>query len=203
MQTRRGTLGRLASLVIAGALTIAVPATAQQHEHAHEDMAMPSSGMHAALLADLEVLEQKYTGLAEAMVEHFAWRPAEGVRSVSEVFMHIAGANHYVPTLVGVAPPEGMEVASLEEAFGRMGEMEGITDPAEVMEGMSAGFAHARHAIKSVPEEALDDPIDMFGQQATKRAGLILLMTHMHEHLGQMVAYARMNGVTPPWSAGG
>ncbi|NIW85417.1 MAG: DinB family protein, partial [Gammaproteobacteria bacterium] len=56
---------------------------------------------------------------------------------------------------------------------------------------------------KSVPKESLDDPIDMFGQQATKRAGLILLVTHMHEHLGQMVAYARMNGVAPPWSAGG
>ncbi|NIW85416.1 MAG: hypothetical protein GWN09_02230, partial [Gammaproteobacteria bacterium] len=93
-------------------------------------------------LADLEVLEQKYTGLAEAMTEHFAWQPAEGVRSVSEVLMHVASSNLYVPTLVGVAPPEGMGVASMEEAFGRMQEMEGITEPAEVMTRLKKGFAH-------------------------------------------------------------
>lgn len=203
MQARRTTLARIASLMIAGGLAVAVPVTAQEHEH-HEGMEMPTSGVRADLLGDLDILEQKLTGLAEALAAHYSWRPAEGVRSVSEVFVHIAGANLYIPTTADVAPPEGMEVASLQEAFGRMQKMEAeLTEPAEVMARLKASLTHARHAIASVPEEALDDPIDLFGQQATKRAALILLVGHMHEHLGQAVAYARMNGVTPPWSGGG
>ena len=200
MYTRHRPVTALASLGLAALLTVA-PAAGQ--EHAGHDAMMPDTGLRADLLTDLGFLEEKYTSLAEAMTEHYAWRPGEGVRSVSEVFMHIAGANLFIPTLFGVAPPAGMEVASMQEAFGRMQEMEQITDPAEVMERLRAGLEHARHAIASVPDEELDTEITMFGQQATKRAGLILLVTHMHEHLGQAVAYARSNGVVPPWSTGG
>lgn len=196
----------LASLTAAGltAVVLAVaPVLAQEHEAHHQEM-MPTSGVRADLLQDLGFLEQKYTSLAEAMTEHYSWRPSEGVRSVSEVFTHVAGANLYIPVLFDVDPPAGMEVASMQEAFGRMQQMEAeVTEPAEVMERLEAGFTHARHAIASMADEDLGDSIDLFGQQATKRAGLILLVTHMHEHLGQAVAYARMNGVVPPWSEGG
>lgn len=202
MQTPRRALAHLAALLVAGGLAVPGPTTAQQHAD-HEEMAMPASGFQADLLGDLDVVEQKLTGLAEAMTAHYAWRPGEGVRSVSEVFMHVAGANQYIPTIFDVAPPEGMEVASLQEAFGRMQEMEGVTEPAEVMKQLEDTFAHARHAIASVPEEALEEQVDLFGKPATKRAALVLFVTHMHEHLGQAVAYARMNGVVPPWSAGG
>lgn len=199
MHVRHRTLAPLASLTLAATLLAVAPAAAQQH-----DMSMPTEGLRADLLMDLDILEQKYTSLAEATTDHYAWRPAEDVRSVSEVFTHIAGANLYIPVLFEVDPPAGMEVASMQEAFGKMQEMERqVTDPAAVMERLEAGFAHARHAIASVADEDLDDPIDLFGQQATKRAGLVLMVTHMHEHLGQAVAYARMNGVVPPWSQGG
>lgn len=203
--THRGTLARIGSLSMAATLVLGVPVAAQEmrHDGDHHEMAMPSAGVRAELMGDLDVLEEKYTSLAEATTAHYAWRPGEGVRSVSEVFMHIAGANLYIPTIVGVAPPEGMEVASLDEAFARMQELEKVTEPSEVMERLRAGFEHARHAIATVPDEELDTEIMLFGQQATKRAGLILLVTHMHEHLGQAVAYARTNGVVPPWSEGG
>lgn len=128
---------------------------------------------------------------------------SELVRDVGEVFTHVGGANLYIPTAFGVAPPAGMEVASFDEAFARMQEMEGKTDPAEVMETLRAGLRHARTAIASVPEEELESRVQIFGQDMSKREGLILLVTHMHEHLGQAVAYARMNGVVPPWSEGG
>lgn len=173
-------------------------------EAAHAQDAMtPESGIRAELLRDVGALAEKYVSLARALTAHYAWRPAEGVRSVSEVFTHVGGANLYIPTAFGVAPPEGMEVASFDEAFVRMQEMEGITDPAEVMETLEAGLEHARTAISSVPEDELEERLQIFGQDMSKREGLILLVTHMHEHLGQAVAYARMNGVVPPWSGGG
>ena len=206
MQTRHGMRTLIGSTAVMTAFVIGVHASAQEpaeHGARHQQVEMPTSGVRAELLGDLDILEEKYTSLAEATTAHYAWRPAEGVRSVSEVFMHIAGANLYIPTIFGVDAPEGMEVASLEEAFGRMQEMEKVTEPAEVMERLSAGIAHARHAIVSVPDTELDTEIMLFGQPATKRTGLILLVSHMHEHLGQAVAYARMNGVVPPWSAGG
>jgi uncharacterized damage-inducible protein DinB len=57
--------------------------------------------------------------------------------------------------------------------------------------------------VEAVPAGQLDDAADLFGWQATKRAALTGMVAHMHEHLGQAIAYARMNGVMPPWSAGG
>ncbi|MDX1392829.1 MAG: DinB family protein [Gemmatimonadota bacterium] len=161
------------------------------------------AGIQSELSRDLGVLEQKYLSLADVMTEHFAWRPNEDTRSVSEVFTHVGGANLYIPVAFGVEPPAGKEVASFEEAFARMGEMERITDPEAVVASLRGGLAHARHAIAAVPVSELDDEVTIFGQQMTKREGLVLLVTHMHEHLGQAVAYARMNGVVPPWSAGG
>lgn len=202
MRTPRTTPARFGSLAVLAGLVVGAPAAAQEHA-AHGEMAMPASGVRADLIRDLEFLEEKYTSLAESMTPHYAWRPGEGVRSVSEVFMHVAGANLYIPTTAGVAPPEGMEVASMEEAFGRMQEMERVTDPARVQQHLREGLAHARHAIATVPDEELDAPITLFGQPATKRSALIVLVTHMHEHLGQAVAYARTNGVVPPWSEGG
>jgi uncharacterized damage-inducible protein DinB len=196
----------IGSLALAAGLVIAAPAAAQDADrHAgHHETAMPTSGVRADLLGDLDILEEKYTGLAEAMTAHYGWRPGEGVRSVSEVFVHIGAANAFIPIAANVAPPQGMEVASFEEAFARMQEMEKrVTDPTEVMKELRAGFAHARHAIATVSDEQLDDRVMFMGQEVPKRAILILLVTHMHEHLGQAVAYARMNAVVPPWSEGG
>lgn len=204
MQILRTTLQRAALPGVVAALALALPALAQEPAaHGHHHMAMPSSGVRAELIQDIDVLEEKYLGLADAMSGKYAWRPGDGVRSVSEVFMHVAGANYYLPTLAGIAPPEGMEVDDLRAAFARMQELEKVTDEAEVKESLRHGFMHARHAIAMTPDDRLEDGIDMFGRSTTKRAALILLVTHMHEHLGQSVAYARTNGVVPPWSAGG
>ncbi len=74
------------------------------------------------------------------------------------------------------------------------------TDPEALLAGLEHSFTHARHAIAQVPDDQLDDAVTMFGQDATKRQVLLLVVTHMHEHLGQAIAYARMNGVAPPWS---
>ena len=191
-------------LLLAAALALAAtPALAQEHGE-HGSMSMPESGLRAELIRDVERLEGRYVALAQAMTGKFGWRPAAGVRSASEVFMHVAGANFMLPTMVGVAPPSSFKTgSSMQEAMAAMQALEKETDEAKVIEALKHGMKHARHAIAMTPEDQLDAPTKLFGQDATKRAVLVLLVAHMHEHLGQSIAYARSNGVVPPWSAGG
>lgn len=168
---------------------VAAPATAQQDAgHDMQHAAAPTEGVRAELVADIDQLEQKYLGLARAMTAHFSWRPQEGVRSVGEVFGHVANANFMFPSLVGLE--RGMEGQNYEQA-----------DQATILEGLEHSFMHARRAIADVPDAELDTRVSMFGRDATKRQVLWTMVGHMHEHLGQAIAYARSNGVTPPWSA--
>jgi uncharacterized damage-inducible protein DinB len=184
--THQVVMGRMLLALMLVAVATA-PAVARQHDHGA--MAMPESGLRAELIRDLDQLEQKYVALAAAMTGHYGWRPGDGVRSVSEVFMHVAGANFMLPSMAGIDAPAAAAGATETEV-----------DPARVQELLAHSFRHARHSIAHVPDAQLDDEIRMFGRPATKRALLVLLVAHMHEHLGQAIAYARVNGVTPPWS---
>jgi uncharacterized damage-inducible protein DinB len=169
---------------------------AAAQDHAHANVAMPQSGFRAELIRDIDQLEKKYLALAEATTASYGWRPAEGVRSTSEVLMHVAQANFMIPAMaLGIDPPAA--IAAMER-----GALERITDPAQVHEHLSHSFRHLRHSIAQVPDAELDAEVSLFGQPASKRAVLTLLVSHLHEHLGQAIAYARMNGVAPPWSEG-
>ena len=180
--------------ITAGAVILmaaaALPAAAQDHgdmDHEMHHAAPPESGFRAELIQDIEGLEQKYMGLARAMAESHDWRPADGVRSTGEVFGHVANANFMFPTVVGLEPE--MEAPNFESMTGDA-----------LLEGLEHSFMHARHSIADVPDAELDAEVEMFGRTATKRQVLTMMVSHMHEHLGQAIAYARMNGVTPPWS---
>ena len=152
------------------------------------------TGFQADLLAELEGLEKKYLELAQAVPEaKFSWEPAPGVRSVSEVYMHAAAGNFMMPSLFGYPAPEGA-AWNMEEQ---------ITAKAQVMAKLKASFEHARQAIRNLPADRLEAQIDLFGDQATVRRALLLMAGHLHEHLGQSIAYARVVGVTPPWSGAG
>jgi uncharacterized damage-inducible protein DinB len=178
-------------------LVLAGPAAGQQtNAHAGHAMSMPEEGVRAELIQDLDQLEEKYLALSEAMAGEYLWRPADGVRSVSEVFMHVAASNFMIPAMAGIDPPSSLPGGSAAA-------MEGITDPAEVQDALAHSIRHVRHAIARTPDAELDADATLFGRESTKRAVLMLLVTHMHEHLGQSVAYARTVGVTPPWSGGG
>lgn len=177
------------------ALALSPAARAAAQEHTHADVPMPESGFRAELIRDIAQLERKYLGLADALTAHYAWRPADGVRSTSEVLMHVANANYMIPSSIGITPPS--EIAAMER-----GALEKLADPAEVRSHLEHSIRHLRHAIARTPDAELDTPTTLFGQPATKRSVLTLLVTHMHEHLGQAIAYARVNGVAPPWSGG-
>jgi uncharacterized damage-inducible protein DinB len=160
----------------------------------------PASGLRAELIADVEQVEAKYVALADALTAHYTWRPGEGVRSVSEVLMHVAGTNYMLPSMLGVALPDGLPGGGDMRAL--LGALERETDPSAVRDGLRHSFAHAKHAIAEFDESRGDESFTLFGRQTTRRAALLLFVTHMHEHLGQAIAYARTNGVVPPWSGG-
>jgi uncharacterized damage-inducible protein DinB len=150
------------------------------------------SGFKADLLGNLDFAANRLVQLAEAMpAEKYVWRPAAGVRSVSEVYMHVAGANYYIPTLIGAKMPEG---------FDREAEKK-VTEKAQVVEALKKSIAHVRSVIESTPDAELEQKSKVFGRDMTKRAVFILINGHIHEHFGQSIGYARVNGVTPPWSA--
>src|SRR5712691_10221637 len=151
----------------------------------------PKSGFRAEFLQDLDAVQKKIIDLAAAMpADKYSWRPAPGVRSVSEVFMHIAGGNYFLASFVGMKPP-AYDESTLER----------INDKARVLAELRKSFDHIRMAALNASDADLDKPIKMFGNDTTVRGAFMTALNHLHEHLGQSIAYARMNGVVPPWSA--
>jgi len=152
---------------------------------------MPKSGFRAEFLHDLDDVSKKIVELAEAMpASKYAWRPAPGVRSVSEVYMHIAGGNYFLATFAGAKPPS-YDTQTLEK----------IAEKKRVIEELRKSFEYLRMVATQASDADLDKPIKMFGYDTTHRGALMTALNHLHEHLGQSIAYARMNGVVPPWSA--
>lgn len=150
-------------------------------------------GVRGELLRSLADARGKILDLAQAMPEaKYAWRPGKGVRSVGEVYLHIAQANYTLPHLAGVAIPADVDAAKL-------GDLK--LDKAATIAALTASFAHAVAAITDTPDSALDRPVKLFGRQGTVREVFVITVTHAHEHLGQSIAYARTNGVVPPWTA--
>jgi uncharacterized damage-inducible protein DinB len=150
------------------------------------------SGFFTDYLSQWNEVEKKLTDLAEAIpVEKYSWRPGEGVRSVQEVLVHVASANYYLPSMIGVKPPEGFS-EDMEKT---------ITEKSKAIKVLTESFAHFRQALNNMSEADLDKPAEFFGQKSDVRGMLLILLGHTHEHLGQLIAYARTNGVVPPWTA--
>ena len=181
MKIDRGSLGWLALIWLA----LAAPGAAQNPN--------PSVfGFRGEVLTETASQGDKLARLAEAIpADKYTWRPAPGVRSIAEVFLHISFANYNLPKLIGVSVPAGIDLAKLEKS---------TTDKAKIIPILKESFAHLQQGLKDMPETDLEKPLDLFGQKTTER-GLLLIMTrHISEHLGQSIAYARINGVVPPWT---
>jgi uncharacterized damage-inducible protein DinB len=155
-----------------------------------------ATGLRKEIIAQLDDAEKKLVALAEAFPqEKYAWRPAEGVRSVSELFVHVAGGNYMFSRMAGVQ--RAPDVALARDAEKTM------SDKAQIVDVLRKSFAFAKQSVMDVPEAQLDSTVNMFGTPTTTRGLLLTMATHDHEHLGQAIAYARSNGVVPPWSAAG
>ncbi len=177
-------------------LTVAASALVPLHSAVAQDQAGGVS-VTEQYVADLETLESKFLDLADAMsAEQYSWRPMEGVRSVSEVFMLIVAENYVVPSAWDAVPPEGMEVGP--QLFESLPE---VTDKAEVLDYLRKSFVYYKSVVGELSDEKLRSTIQFFGGERSVNDAIYLIGNDMHEHLGQAIAYARVNHVVPPWTA--
>lgn len=167
--------------------------------------AQERAGLMGDLLRDVQQVQQKLTGLAQAIpVEKHGWRPAEGVRSVSEVFLHVAADNYLLPVAVGVQPDPATGINPAD--FATLTTYERRQMPVDsLVATMNRSFEHLTRAMAGTPDARFDETVKFFGQDMSIRQVWLLTAMHLHEHLGQLIAYARSNGVVPPWTrqAGG
>jgi uncharacterized damage-inducible protein DinB len=145
------------------------------------------AGLQAALARDAGTLSDKFTGLARVMSGKYDWRPAEGVRSVADVFNLIVKENGLLAGVLSGTPNTGAPPAP-------------ITDPEKVQESLKASYAHLQSAIAGLSDSDLQMTVKLFGREWAKLDAAMYILDDQHEHLGQSIAYARSNGVVPPWS---
>lgn len=134
----------------------------------------------------------KITALAEAMPESlYRWSPGEGVMSVAQVYMHIARYNFGYPAgSLGIPAPSDLNLET----------MEAIRDKSKVREVFRRSVEHVVSAARGMTEADLTRVTRLYGRDVASWAVLFQLLAHMNEHVGQSIAYARMNGIVPPWS---
>jgi uncharacterized damage-inducible protein DinB len=136
-------------------------------------------------------VSQQLVALAEATPpEKFAWRPAPGVRSTSEVYMHIAIANFYLLSVTGPKMP-----ADLSQGMGKT-----VTSKAEVIGWLKRSLQAVKEAHLAEKPEDLQRKVHIADRDATVDGMYLRIIVHANEHMGQLIAYARMSGVVPPWT---
>lgn len=130
--------------------------------------------------------------LAKAMpAETYSWRPEEGVSSVEEVYTHIARYNfYYLQNSLGIPVPDDVDVENIES----------ITGKEEVVEILERSIVYVKEHLEAMAESKLGEQTELYGRTVNGQAVLMQLITHMSEHVGQAIAYARVKGIVPPWS---
>lgn len=147
----------------------------------------------------VDFVEGRLTQLAEAVPEEdYGWRPEEGVRSVGEVYLHTAFGNYLWITVSGGKVPEDVHFVPDPSKIGEWDTQ--TTDKKEIMAIMKKSFDVLREFAKSLTAEDLEKEVEFFNMKFSLRNFLISGLNHLHEHLGQSIAYARTNHVVPPWS---
>ena len=143
-------------------------------------------------LEQFDASMSKFIALAQAVpADKFSWSPGAGTMPVAKVYAHVAHYNYRYPsTAMGVAAPAGVKLDTLEQ----------MTDKAQIVALLRKSGDYVRQAVRAMPEAQLARETRLYGQQVPQWAVLLQLVAHMNEHLGQSIAYARMNGVVPPWS---
>ena len=181
--TRKFLSRSAAVLVAVGALGFAARAHAE--------------GFKDDFLGQLDDVEKKLMSLEAAIPPaKMIWRPDKEVRSVSVVYLHVAFGNYIFLKFMGHEPPAD---AGFSTEGGKWDKKS--TDGAEIKKIMEKSFEHVRATVKAMPDADLDKHVKMFGKfDMSIRAGLIALIGHLNEHLGQSIAYARSNKIVPPWS---
>ena len=172
------------------ALACAAPAVAQS----------AAGSITADLVSDVTEVQKKFVDLAKAIpAEKYDWRPSAGVRSVGEVLRHVASDNYLIPAALGFTADPSTGIKGEDYKTAQAFEKKKSTKEQTVAD-LEKSFAHLTQSMKATPATKLGDQVKMFGQSFTMQRAWVLGTTHLHEHLGQLIAYARSNNVKPPWS---
>ena len=151
------------------------------------------AGIRGELISSMKDAGGKIQELASSIPDgKYTWKPSKDVRSTGQVFLHVVQANYMLPMFFGVQPPASMGKDELMKLDSQ------TMEPAKIRQMLKDSYEWAAKAIADTPDADLETQTDFFGQKMTKRAAMLALTSHSHEHLGQLIAYARSNNVVPP-----
>jgi uncharacterized damage-inducible protein DinB len=158
-----------------------------------------AQGMMDEMHRDLTQVQEKTIALANALPESaYDWRPGAGVRSVRELFLHVVADNYFLPIAMGMAAPAASGITTDYQSTLTY-EKQTMTK-AQVVAALTASLNHLHQGLAKTTDANMTEVIPFFGQQWSRQRAALLTLTHLHEHLGQGIAYARSNNVKPPWS---
>jgi uncharacterized damage-inducible protein DinB len=159
---------------------------------ASADHTAPSYDMKGQSLADLQAVQKKFVDLANAIpADKLTWRPSADSRSFAEVFLHVAGERYGILGLMGTTAPSGFDGKTFEKS---------TTDRARIVDELNKSWEFTQKAINGMSNADFAKLLPKLGPQANAGDVIYILVADAHEHLGQLVAYARENGIVPPWT---
>lgn len=159
-----------------------------------------AQGMMADMHADVNDVQKKLVDLARAIPEaNYSWRPMTGTRTVGELFKHVISDNYLIPISMGLAAPAASGISATDMKSAEAYEARVMTKD-QIVAALEQSFAHLHTAMSLTTDANAAQPMKFFGMDFTRRKAMIGTVTHLHEHLGQGIAYARSNSVVPPWS---
>lgn len=180
-------------LLFVGVSAGTIGASAQSSDaSASADHTAPSYDMKAQSLADLQAVQKKFVDLANAIpAGKLTWRPSADSRSFAEVFLHVAGERYGILELGGATPPSGFDRKTFEKS---------TTDRARIVDELNKSWEFTQKTINGMTNADFAKLLPKLGPQANAGDVIYILVADAHEHLGQLVAYARVNGIVPPWT---
>ena len=156
------------------------------------DSSAPSYDMKAQALLDLQAVNKKCVQLAEALPgDKLTWRPTPDTRSFAEVLMHVAGERYGILSMMGANPPAGFKAPEFEKS---------TTEKDRIVEDLNQSWDFANKTINGMSNADFAKLLPKLGPQANEGDVIYILVADAHEHLGQLIAYARQNGIAPPWT---
>ncbi len=161
---------------------------------------LAAQGLMADMHSEVSAVQKKLIDLATAIPESaYGWRPSAGVRTVAEVFKHVATDNYLIPIMTGTPAPASTGIIATDMKTVEAYEKRPMTK-AQVIAELTASFGHLHGALRTTTDQNLTEMIKFFGQDMSRQKVALMTVNHLHEHLGQSIAYARSNNVVPPWS---
>jgi uncharacterized damage-inducible protein DinB len=177
----------LACLATAGGVAVHA-----QTPDSSKDSTAPSYDMKAQALLDLQAVNKKCVDLAQALpADKITWRPAPDTRSFAEVFLHVAGERYGFLSMMGATPPAEFKAGQFDKS---------TTDRDRIIEALNQSWDFTSKTINGMSNADFAKLLPKLGPEANEGDVVYMLVADAHEHLGQLVAYSRQNGIVPPWT---